>query len=120
MLRIYHCPFCGGAAPESKRDLLFGVITAEEEGRLKELLRGIKSLDDAVRVLGVPDRDEPHAVTQRAPEDNGKPPVTENFRLLVYSQLSETAEVWITDYRERGLGIRLRGKYVGLPSEQGD
>lgn len=52
MLRIYHCPFCGGAAPESKRDLLFAVITAEEEERLTELLRGIKSLDDAVRVLG--------------------------------------------------------------------
>lgn len=120
MLRIYHCPFCGGAAPESKRDLLFAVITTEEEQRLTELLRGINSLDDAVSVLGPPDRDEPHAVTQRMPEKNGKPPAIENFRLLVYSQLSGTAEVWITDYRERGLSIRLQGKYTGLPREPGD
>lgn len=120
MLRIYHCPFCGGAAPESKRDLLFAVITAEEEERLTELLRGIRSLDDAVRMLGPPDRDEPHAITQRMPEKSGKPPAIESFRMLVYSELSETAEVWITDYRERGLSVRLQGKCIGLPRESGD
>src|SRR5262245_4848327 len=37
LLRIYHCPFCGGAAPQSKRDLLFTVISAEEQRRLLRL-----------------------------------------------------------------------------------
>lgn len=120
MLRIYHCPFCGGVAPESKRDLLFAVITAEEEQRLTELVRGITSLDDAVRVLGLPDRDEPRGATQRMPEQEGQPPAIDSFRVLIYSGLSETAEVSITDYRDRGLSVRLQGKFVGLPREMSD
>lgn len=36
-MTIYHCPFCGGAAPESHRENLFAVIPNEEEARLREL-----------------------------------------------------------------------------------
>src|SRR5437868_3163217 len=43
-LMLYHCPFCGGTAPPSKRDLLFAVIPREEEHRLYKLLGGIKTL----------------------------------------------------------------------------
>jgi hypothetical protein len=110
MLRIYHCPFCGGVAPESKRDLLFAAITIEEQNRLGELLAGITTLDEATRRLGNPDRDEPAGVTQETPEDNGHPSIIEWFRSIVYCGLSDTAEVHITDFREKGVGIRLQGK----------
>ena len=56
-LVIFHCPFCGGAAPESKRDLLFALIPSEEEERIATLLRPIHSLDDAIKLLGTPDYD---------------------------------------------------------------
>lgn len=113
MLRIYHCPFCGGAAPESKRDLLFAAVTLEEENRLGELLTGIKTLDDAIRKLGDPDRDEPDGVTQKTPERDGNPPIIESFRSIVYCGLSNTADVHIIDYRQNGVGIRLQGKCLG-------
>ena len=32
-LIIYHCPFCGGAAPESLRDALFETVTVSERQR---------------------------------------------------------------------------------------
>ena len=113
MLRVYHCPFCGGAAPKSKRGSLFASITIEEENRLSELLAGIATLDDATRMLGQPDRDE--GLTQKTPEQDGNPPRIESFRTLVYCGLSETAEVYITDFRDKGVGIRLQGEYIGLP-----
>jgi len=56
-LRIYHCPFCGGAAPASKRHLLFAIISPEEQQRLDPLLAEIKSVEDAFRVLGAPSLD---------------------------------------------------------------
>jgi len=112
-LRIYHCPFCGGAAPESKRDLLFAAITIEEQNRLGKLLAGITTLNDATGKLGNPDRDEPAGITQMMPERDGNPPIIERFRSIVYCGLSDTADVHITDFREKGLGIRLQGKCLG-------
>jgi hypothetical protein len=112
-LAIYHCPFCGGAAPESKRDLLFAVIPAEEQRRLYTLLEGIKTLDEAIRVLGPPDEDRPYGVTQTHPEQEGKAPTIQSFRTLEYRHLSGTAEVCIVDYHKDRVHFMLQGKYIG-------
>jgi hypothetical protein len=58
---IYHCPFCGGAAPLSRRDELFAHITHAEADRLHALTAGFKTVDQAIAALGAP---EP--ITQRA------------------------------------------------------
>jgi hypothetical protein len=111
-LMIYHCPFCGGAAPESKRDLLFAVIPPKEERRLYKRLDGIKTLDEAIRVLGPPDDDDPHGLTVQRPEKEGIAPTVERVRTLRYSGLSETAEVHIADSRTGRVQIWLQGKYL--------
>jgi hypothetical protein len=113
---IYHCPLCGGAAPESKRDLLFAVISLEEQGRMHQLLNGIETVEDAIRVLGAPDRDSPSGATFMRHEHGEEAPTIESFRMLTYSGLSDTAEVVITDYPGRGIHYRMQGKYIG-PSE---
>jgi hypothetical protein len=115
LLRIYHCPFCGGAAPESKRGLLFAVIPAEEERRLYQLLSSIKTLDEARQVFGSPDRDSPSGLTERHPEQEGRAPTVESFRTLSYSGLSETAVVNISESRSGGIHFWLHGKYLGPP-----
>lgn len=119
-LRIYHCPFCGGAAPESKRNLLFAVISPEEQRRLNELLSGIKSVEDAFRVLGTPDHDDPHGLTVQQREREGTAPTRRSYRSLTYSQLSDTAEVILTDYRADGVHVALQGKYIGLPAAEAE
>src|SRR4051794_5133927 len=51
---IYHCLFCGGTAPRSKRHLLFAVISAEEETRLAKMLAGVTTIEEALGRLGKP------------------------------------------------------------------
>jgi hypothetical protein len=119
-LRIYHCPFCGGAAPKSKRDLLFAGISPKEQRRLNGLLTGIKSMEDAFRVLGPPDHDDPHGLTVLQPEREGTAPTRQSYRSLTYSQLSETAEVMLTDNLPGGVHVALQGKFVGLSGAEAE
>ena len=116
-LMIYHCPFCGGAAPESKRDLLFAVIPPEEERRLSKLLGGLKTLDQATQALGPPDDDNPQGLTETQVEREGTAPTAESSRTLRYPGLSETADVYITETRTGGLHFWLQGKYLRPPPD---
>jgi len=64
---IYHCPFCGGAAPRSRRHTFFATITSAEEERLFTLTSGLKSFEDVVAKLGKPDSDLDPGVQTPAP-----------------------------------------------------
>jgi hypothetical protein len=112
-LMIYHCPFCGGTAPESKRATLFAVVSDAEAKRLNELLGEIKSLDDAIEKLGPPDRDSPVGASIEMPEKDGRPPTRRYFRTLTYTSLSNTADVELAVYREGRVQITFVGKYRG-------
>jgi len=116
MLRIYHCPFCGGAAPESKRALLFAAIPAEEQRRLYELVEGINSIEEALQRLGPPQQDMPLAVTVQKPEKAGEPPSVESYRQITYTHLSDVADVHLIEYPGRKFHFVLQGKYVGVSS----
>ena len=109
-LILYHCPFCGGAAPKSKRALLFHVIPPDEERRLVALLDGITSLRVAVRKLGKPDYDNPRGMGSQMPERAGRPPTTQWFRTLHYEKLSKVADVWFTERPDGRASWQLQGK----------
>jgi len=110
MLVIYHCPFCGGAAPESQRELLFAQIPEAEEERLAKLLFGIETMDDALRLLGKPDFEE--TSSGRLPERENAPPQIEHHRELRYYHLSDCAEVWLTERRDGQMFWQLQGKHL--------
>ena len=110
---IYHCPFCGGAAPESQRDRLFAVISSAEEKRLFSLLNNVRTIHDAIEALGPPDLDRPNGVGWRRREDEQTPPETERFRSIIYSQLSDVADIHLTVYPNGNVHASLQGKYVG-------
>ena len=110
---IYHCPFCGGAAPESRRDRLFAVISSEEEKRLFSLLNGVRTIDDAIEALGPPDLDRPDGVGWRHAEGEQTPPKSERFRSAIYSRLSDVADIHFTVYPNGSVHASLQGKYVG-------
>ena len=109
-LVLYHCPFCGGAAPRSKRALLFHVIPLNEEGRLNRLLEGVTTIRRALRKLGKPDYDNPHGSGTQTPERPGRGPTTQWFRTLRYTKLSEVADVWITERADGRASWMLQGK----------
>ena len=114
-LRIYHCPFCGGAAPESKRGLLFAVIPSEETRRLYKILGSIETLDQAIQIFGPPDDDNPRGLTETQPEREGTAPTIETFRTIRYFGLSETADVIIAETRTGGVHFWLQGKHLAEP-----
>lgn len=122
MLVIYHCPFYGGAAPESKRDLLFAQIPEVEQDRVLELLSGVQTIDDAIQKFGTPDFEG--VSTSKYPAREGEAPRIEPHRSIRYGNLSEVAEVWITERPDGKIYARLQGKYLGNntdhPSGEGD
>jgi hypothetical protein len=109
-LIIYHCPFCGGAAPKSKRALLFHVIPPDEERRLSELLDGVTSIRAAIRKLGKPDEDNPRGIGMETPERRGHAAAKQWFRTLRYEKLSEVANVRITERADGRASWQLQGK----------
>ncbi|MFH1269086.1 MAG: hypothetical protein ABIK89_25445 [Planctomycetota bacterium] len=111
MLVIYHCPFCGGAAPESKRSLLFAVISRSEQARLSEQLSRIGSIEDALDIFGEPQLDDFSVASTPSREDD--PPAIHHLRALLYDHLSDVANVRITERPDGRIHWSLEGKYVG-------
>ena len=113
-LVIYHCPFCGGAAPRSKRRLLFAVIPPEEEERLAAVLARVRTIRSALKRLGKPQRDDPSG-TRVSVEGTSGPPIVRRHRMLTYEHLSAVADVWIAERSDGTVSWQLQGKYVGSP-----
>jgi hypothetical protein len=119
-LVIYHCPFCGGAAPESKRPLLFAIISPEEEQRLATLLAPIKSIRAALKRLGKPQRDDASGMRVHRPESANESSVIEHFRTLSYERLSDVADVRIAERPDGSVHWSLQGKFIGMPKRPHD
>jgi len=96
MLVIYHCPFCGGAAPESQRDLLFAQVSTAEEERLAGISEGVETIDDAIKRFGRPDFEG--VCTTRSPEQEDQAPWIQHHREIRCHNLSVTAQVWVPYY----------------------
>jgi hypothetical protein len=113
---IYHCPFCGGAAPKSRRESFFATVTRAEAERLTALTSDVKTIADAIARFGTPDDDLDSGVTVHEPSKENQPPKIASYRTLRYKSLSSTADVDFTDYGpERGVRVSLMGKYIGEP-----
>jgi hypothetical protein len=114
-LIIYHCPFCGGVAPQSKRKLQFAAISHEEHDRLADLLGPITTIDQALAKLGKPDLDD--YSTTKYPEIGDQPPTTVFHRVIRYYNLSKVAEVVIHERRNGSIWWSLQGKCLKQPGE---
>jgi hypothetical protein len=112
-LVIYHCPFCGGAAPLSRRDELFAYITHAEADRLEALTAGLNTIEEAVAALGSPERDLAKGLRVHDPPKGRKAPEVKSFRSLTFTQLSKTADIILTDLGPAGLRFTFQGKYLG-------
>ncbi len=112
---IYHCPMCGGVAPPSRRDELFASIPAGEASRLRILIRGIETLANIERVLGVPDRDEkinpPPDLVVADPIKGERETVV--VRVLTYTRLSNAADVQFNVFSNGVVDGGIMPKYVG-------
>ena len=115
---VYFCPICGYAAPDSLRGSLFARISHKEHRRLDELTQHLKTLDEVLAALGTPNRDQPHGFGSMTPATDNQPPTHNTYRVLVYTELSDVAEVHVTVYPLDRVYISYQGKYIGLPNER--
>lgn len=107
-LIIYHCPFCGGTAPKSKREELFERIPFEENERFEAILKGLTTINAVIRKLGAPDHD---GYSQRfyAETDATGPKMT-SHREVRYEQLSRYAYLFVTQEPENTISWYLQGR----------
>jgi hypothetical protein len=113
--RIYHCPFCGGRAPDSKRGHMFAVIDDAERGRLTQLTYPLRTLEQVIAALGQPTEDSFASSTM--PESEESPQTVHVYRRLVYRDVSTVANVEVLVMADR-LSITFNGKYIGLPEDR--
>jgi hypothetical protein len=97
---IYHCPFCGGTAPESTRSQSFAVVGQGERERLLRLLADVKSAEDVVPVLGKPNSD------RKVRSNAGAQ------RTLVYSHLSDVADIYVSVTPDKRVSASIAPKYL--------
>jgi hypothetical protein len=113
---VYFCPFCGGSAPESKRDRLFASVPPQEVASLFELTSKLKSVPEVLATLGPPSREEPHGLMTMDPDSEERPGAIRAFRNLVYTNHSEVAEIHVVVGRDDQVWVELRGKYIAARS----
>jgi hypothetical protein len=107
--RIYHCPWCGGTAPKSRRPQQFVQITFDEERRIATLMEDIKTIRDALRLFGDPDEDEEEV--QYNEDETGKQTV-ERLRTICYQSISPLADICITEKLDGRVTYLLRSKWI--------
>ena len=117
-MMVYYCPFCGGSTPQSRRASLFAHVTDEEEARIYNLFKGVRTVSDVTARFGPPDEKREFASATRTPSRDGKPERGEIFGGLVYKNLSPVADIVF----QVGDSETVRGtwvqKYVGDKPQQ--
>ena len=103
---LHFCPFCGGKAPDIRKEQSFTQLSEQEFLRLQELTQQIKSIEDAFRILGEPELGEPE-ISQAEQE------LLQAARSLTYENLSETATIHITEYEQGNVRIVIQEKFIG-------
>jgi hypothetical protein len=109
---IYYCPFCGGSTPKSRRAQFFHRITEAEERRLCELTKDLRTVQDVTAALGEPDIFHKIGRITTTPERDSEPQITKSNPVMVYSKLSETADVHVTIYPTDRVAIHFQGKGI--------
>jgi hypothetical protein len=116
--RIYHCPFCGGKAPESVRATLFSRVSRDEQERLFRIADAFKTFDEVVALIGHPDVDVPMGSWAGTPQPDDEAPRTSAFRHVTYSKLSESADLHFDLHPDgRVASYSVSGRYLGTPGE---
>jgi hypothetical protein len=101
---MYFCFSCGGRLPESKRSTLFTTPTDADVAAVTRIIAQLKSVEDAVRLLGQPD------------ERYDAPPLlgADWNRTLRYSSRWESLFLDVQELPDGTTRCIYGGRYIGL------
>jgi hypothetical protein len=107
---VYFCPLCGGRAPKSKRGGLFQQLDGAEQTRLFESTKNLATVPEVIASLGEPDIRRPVGMMVFATEKPGTPQTVQSYPMMIYSNLSQVADVHVTVYPNDKVGITFQSK----------
>lgn len=111
---FYHCPFCGGRAPESIRKTLFTEVSHDEASRLHLLTKEVTTEEQLIQLLGQPDTILEISGGSTNPGTESEPPETSiGGRRLVFEKFSGTANINVRIDRYGKLKFSFMAKYIG-------
>jgi hypothetical protein len=110
-LIMYHCPFCGGSMPASKRGALFTEPEPREMGEIQNRLRGAQTIADVISRLGEPDR----RLGPAPPVTFGGHTYPGSKENLVYTSLGQTLDVEIQEQQDGSISVCFSGKWKQKP-----
>jgi hypothetical protein len=115
-MRMYHCPFCSGRAPESFRGQRFATVASEETIRLHRLTRNFRTEDEVRAALGEPTVEfDPGLISQEKSSEE-EAPVINSYKTLRYDQYSDTVSIFVKVNRNGTVSIHYTGKHIGKPT----
>jgi hypothetical protein len=114
---IYHCPFCGGRTPKSRRGELFMHITDAERERLKGIVQNLETVSDVLAALGPPDRDDRAGYSITTTSKKGRSS-TKLYRELRYVGLSAMADILVTVHPSEKVGFGFIAKPIERKKSQ--
>jgi hypothetical protein len=91
---------------------LFHTLTDAERQRLCDLAKDIRTVQEVTSAFGEPDIRQPVGWVSTTPERDGKPETTKSYPVMIYSKLSEVADVHVTIYPTDRVGFSFQGKAV--------
>lgn len=89
------------------------IVTEAEKRRLEKLLGGFKTLGEALRTLGRPDKTIPFGIAFGIPADGNIPPEFRYASVARYTRLSKVADIDLYHDPISGYTFSFNGKYLG-------
>jgi hypothetical protein len=99
---IYHCLFCGGRTPKSRRAALFAHVTQAERTRIWGIVQNLQTLPAVLATLGPLDLDQPIGGSTTLPGEGGR---TDFCRTLTYEGLSTTVDLKVSVHPDGTIGF---------------
>lgn len=105
---FYYCPVCGGESPQSSRGEFFTRPLDSDVAELKSKLALVKTLDDVVTILGVPDK-----TLGPDPQDLRKKSIyglRDIKQTIKYFYLNETFDLTVQETTDGQISMIIEGK----------
>lgn len=115
---IYYCLFCGGRAPESRRDTMFAHVDATEQQRIYDLFEGIVSSEDVIARFGEADHDLPVGASTQSLGSESSPKKGMAYRTLIYEHHSDVADLRFDIASDGRVFSYWLQKYIGGPTSE--
>jgi hypothetical protein len=118
---VYHCPFCGGLLPHSRKPIWYPQLTDNERVRLEQLVEGITTAEEAIQRIGPPDYDALVDVDDLNVQYSGgglaklwtdSEELPKKCRNVKYYNLSETADIEFYFYVDDVADYRIEVKFI--------